>query len=268
MAELRSPDRVERTAFAAIRLVDGVTGAPVGPGPQVRCDEADILINRSGMIVLRGLRRTVPGVMTEAEASSSEPANRYGLQLARGAAPPFSAPITVEVRDPRGLYLPRRCLLRVVRDPPPAVPTVLDRELFPSPTASPGPGHAVLNVRCVRAGVGVPGVVLAVRRVSDNALLARGLSNDLGDALVLVAGLPVSTWSDTDADGDLDAVTTPDTSVRVAALLDESALNPTTGALRHPVDPDLVPFATSLTRPPAQTATLRPASVTRMTFTF
>jgi hypothetical protein len=268
MADLIAPDRVERSAFAAIRLVDGVTGAPVGPGHQIRCDEADILINRSGVIVLRGLRQPVPDVMTEAEASSSRPSHRYGLQLARGAVPPFSAPITLEVRDPRGVYLPRRCLLRVVRDPPAIVPSLLDRELFPSPIARPGPGHAVLNVRCVRGDVGVPGVVIAVRRTSDNALLARGVSNELGDALVLVAGLPVSTWTDTDADGAPDSVTTTDTSARVAAFLDEDALDPDTGKLRQPIDPDLVPFATRLTRPPVQSTALRPTRVTRLTFSF
>lgn len=166
---------VERRVLAALRFLDATIGLPV---------QAPLTVSGAGLRFVR---------------------NRSGLYVLTEA--PETAAVEVTVSDPGGRYLPRGLVLSLPRDPDPAhageessLFRPVDVFLYPAPAASVAPGWAVIRATVVRAGTGepLPGVLLRVVRKSDGLELARTLSDwrerVRGEALVAVAGLPITTW--------------------------------------------------------------------------
>jgi hypothetical protein len=132
------------------------------------------------------------------------------------AAPPKSPGVgglrrTMTVSDPSGRFLPRRHTLRLPLDPDPAhadqpgsLFQPIDVPLYPSPAALVAPGWSVIRATVVRQGSGepLPGALLRVVRTSDSKVLARGVSEwrgaTVGEGMVAVAGVPITTWGDVD----------------------------------------------------------------------
>jgi hypothetical protein len=130
-----------------------------------------------------------------------------------------SVGIDILLTDPTGRYLPRRHSLLLPRDPNPdnaGQPASLFRPapvaLFPSPTAPIMPGWAVLRATVTDDPPGdarptpLPGALILITRVSDAQLVARGISSWLGrtrgEAMVVVPGIPITTWGDGNGNGD------------------------------------------------------------------
>lgn len=248
---IRELENAQRHVFGALRFVDEVTGAPVSGTLRVTSPDVELSTNRSGLFVLR---RFAPGVvapyMSEAEQAEFVHTRRYQLLFDNGNALPNSVSFALTVSDPAGRYLERACALRLVAQPADAAAQgPFDRALMPSPSARPGPGHAVIRVSVVRNGRGVPGALVDVQRVGSNTVIARSTTDAVGEALVLVGRLPVSTWTDTDNDGIVDAgeITTGLSALRVRLTVDEDTLDPS-GTLKGPPEPDRILFASNRTR--------------------
>ena len=64
--------------------------------------------------------------------------------------------------------------------------------MFPSPRAGSAPSWAVIRVSAVDQSTGNPlrGALVRVLRASDSAVIGRGLSDERGEALAAVAGIP------------------------------------------------------------------------------
>lgn len=206
-------ERVETRVLGALRCIDAVTGTPVGRVMEVHADGADILLNRSGLHIIR---RTDALAAHEARFDSPPALPAIG-----------SVVLALTISDPLGVYLPRRATLALPRDPDPANAAAAnslfrpaDLPLFPSPSAPVAVNWAVLRVS-VAAGTGehLGGALLRVLR--NGNVLGRGLSDWRGEALVPVAGVPVTTFSE-----DEDSVVSNEIDVVLQVIFD-----PATGLL-------------------------------------
>jgi hypothetical protein len=185
---LRERERVEQRVLGAVRWVDATTLTPLEEPITAEGDGVRLVPNRRGLHVIREW----PPLAAHAEAFEAPP-----------AVPPVgSLTLALTVRDPSGRYLPRRVRIALPRDPRPehaAEPDSLfrpvDVAMFPSPSAPVGANWVELRVTVTETATGdaLGGALLRV--VSEGQLLARGLTDWRGEALVPVAGVPVTTWS-------------------------------------------------------------------------
>ena len=193
-ALLREVERREWRVLGAIEFVDATTGARIGAPLRVAAAGAsaamppELTRNRSGLHVLR---RWQP-LAAHADAFLAPP-----------AAPAIgSLRLELAVSDPAGDYLPRGFALALPRDPDPArrgdagslfVPQRV--ELMRAVRAPLGANWSRLDVRVSEPGGELLGGALVEVRAEDGALLARGITDWRGEAVVPVAGVPVTTWS-------------------------------------------------------------------------
>jgi hypothetical protein len=176
-----------------------------------------------------------------------------GLEAHVGAfeAPPDeppvgSRPIEITIDDPLGEYLPRRATIPLPRSPAPAAdqPDLFAPEAV---TVLPSPNAALRqNWSGVRLSLWlpddrpVPGALINLRSAPEDegeaALVASGLSDERGVALVILPGLPISRSvgapgpsEEPEPGADDGEVTTPETPVTLEIVVDPD--------LPWPVDP-------------------------------
>lgn len=183
---LRELERVEWRALAALRPIDAVTAATVVAPLRVTAEGARIARNRSGLYVIHEWAALAP----HAAAFYTPPA----------LPAPGSLALTVSIVDPAGQYLPRLARIALPRDPGATGEDSLfaarSIALHPAPGARLGINWCALRVSLAHpaSGDALGGALLRV--VAGDAVLARGLSDWRGEALVPVAGIPVTTWSE------------------------------------------------------------------------
>jgi hypothetical protein len=199
-------DCVDARVAGAVRFVDSVTAAPIDTRLQVTAPGASLLRNRSGLYVLHD----VAG-LAEYQAHFDAPP----------AVPaPGSVEVVLSVQDPDGRYLPRAAALSVPRNPalPPSDPASLfhpvDIPLYRASSAPLAANWAVLRAVVVAGNDDHLGGAL-LRVLRNGIVLARGLSDWRGEALVPVAGVPVTTFAEGDG-----AVVTSEIEVAVEAVFD------------------------------------------------
>jgi hypothetical protein len=203
---------LDRRVLGAVAFLDAATRARVLEPLAVRAEGARLARTRRGLYVVFD----APGLKAHTRAFDAPPS-----EPARG-----SAPVTLEVSDPAGRYVARRYTLRLPLDPDPAntnLPGSLfnpsEVTLFPSPSAGTRPGWALVRATVVAADGGGPlgGALLRVKRLPEGTLIARGMSDARGEALVVVPGIPLVTF------GDGDEVTEKTISVSLRAVYDPEA---------------------------------------------
>ena len=208
MRVLREMDRVEWRALGAVRFVDATTGVPIEQALRVDAPGASLMRNRSGLYVIRRW-----------DALAAHEAQF----LAPPAAPaPGSQTLDISVSDPGESYLPIAARVRLPRTSDPGQATAADSlfqpavvPLYPSARAPVGANWAVLRVTLTEAASGdaLGGALLRV--VSNGTVLARGLTDWRGEALVPVVGVPVTTFSE-----DAHAVVISEINVSLEAAFD------------------------------------------------
>lgn len=208
---MRELERQESRVLGALRFVDANTRVALAGPLQVEVPTARLRRNRSGLHVI-----------VQAQALAAHEA----AFLQPPALPALgSVALNASVRDPLGHYLPRLARLVLPRDPLPANAALpgslfrpLDIAMHPSSVAPLGANWAALRVtvRDDASGDALGGALLLVFSGTD--IIARGLSDWRGEALVAVPGVPVTTWSD-----DPDAVVISEIAVQVQAVFDPAA---------------------------------------------
>jgi hypothetical protein len=117
--------------------------------------------------------------------------------------PALPAPTTLAltVADPNGTYLPRRFSLNVPRDPTPAAPlpansvySAVTVQLYRAPAAQTLPDWATVRAHVTRSSADVGGALVRVIRKSDTKRIGAGISDERGEALVIVPGIPLVNW--------------------------------------------------------------------------
>ncbi|HQZ02048.1 MAG TPA: hypothetical protein PL024_10660 [Thauera sp.] len=186
MHDFHELERHEWRVLGALRPVDGTTGMALRGALEVSATGARILRNRSGLYVIQDWSR----LATHTAAFDAPP----DLPV------PGSELLEIVLRDPIGRYLPRRASIALPRDPgaigAASLFVAVDVPLYPSAAAGLG-----TNWTAVRAsitdnadGAALGGALLRV--VTGSEVLARGMSDWRGEALVPVVGVPVTTWSE------------------------------------------------------------------------
>ncbi|MEC5385333.1 hypothetical protein VVD49_06335 [Uliginosibacterium sp. H3] len=231
---IRELERLERRIVGAFRCVDATTRVTVDVPLQVEVADARIQRNRSGIFVIL--------------AADALPAftDSFPTQPAAGAVS-----LTATIRDPSGRYLPRVASLALPRDPSPlhaangdSLFRPIEVEMHPAGVAPLGVNWSVLRVNVTADGSGdaLGGALLRV--LGGGKVLARGMTDWRGEALVPVPGVPVTTWSDdenvvviTEIAAQLELVFDPAAGVRTTAANVLAARAP---AVMPLVNPDVL----------------------------
>ena len=176
-------EAVESRVLGAVRYLDATTGQPVGRLLEVRGQGVRLVRNLRGLYVLAA----APGLEEHPPSFQQPPLNPAVEGLT----------VTLSVADPAGRFLPRTHTLKLPRGPQLFEP--VDVRLYPAPAASLSPGWAVARVTVTDAGgKPLPGALIRVLRAADSQLLASGLTEwrgaAVGEALVPVAGIPITIW--------------------------------------------------------------------------
>jgi hypothetical protein len=186
--QLRQRERVERRVLGALRFVDASTLAPIDDPLVVEAPGARLVRNDGGLYVIRRWTR-----LAAHEDAFDEPPGTPAIG---------SESLPIDVRDPSGRYLARRVALALPRDPDPAnagaagsLFRAVDVPMYPSASAPVSANWVELRVtvRDAASGDALGGALLRV--VAGSRVLARGLTDWRGEALVPVIGVPVTTWS-------------------------------------------------------------------------
>lgn len=184
---LRELERIESRAIAALRFVDAATRVPIATPLDVEVARSTLRRNGSGLYVITSAA-ALPGHETSFEAPPDQP-------------PVGSVALRVLVRDPSARYLARSASIALPRDPDPSHAAqadslfrAIDIALCAASAAPVGANWSVLRVSVAAANDAIGGALLRV--IANGTVLARGMSDWRGEALVVVPGVPVTTWSD------------------------------------------------------------------------
>jgi hypothetical protein len=214
---------VDRRVLGAVRIVDAITGQRVVEPLELIAEGVTLVRNLSGDLVIRDVS---PALSRELRA--------HTLAFDAPPAEPLVGEIEIDMRvsDYRRRYLPRRATLFLPRDPDPDntelpeslfQPIVL--RMFRSPAGAVSGGWAVLHVHLPgeEQGEVLAGALIRVLRTSDDELLGAGLTDERGEALIAIAGIPVTTFDPgepVDPDEPLGPPTGPVLITSVAATLE------------------------------------------------
>ena len=174
--------------WAALRPIDAVTRQPITSPIRVSGDGQVWKPNRIGLSVLHGLHR--PTAQREQFAE-------YEQTFDAPSAVTPAVDVAVTLEDPRGVLLPRRVHITLPR-PDTAAPGVMpplfeaiDVPLYPAPHAPLAAPWAVVRVSVSRDGQAAAGCALTVHEPGDaTRVLGRGQSDERGEAVVAVVGVP------------------------------------------------------------------------------
>lgn len=200
---------VERRALGALRLLDAATGLQLRDPLSVTAPGAAFSRNRRGLYVIW----TAPGLETTLDSFQQPPA----------VPAPGAVALTLVVSDPGGRYLSRRATIHLPLDPDPqhtasSLFLPIDVPVYPGPAASTAAGWALVRASVTQAAGtnGLAGALLRVVRSSDSVRVGLGLTDARGEGLVVIPGIPVTTWDSgsgpvlaTEVDATVQAVVDP-----------------------------------------------------------
>lgn len=231
----------ERRVLGAFRMVSATTGTSVDSDFVVDAGPLNVLRNRSGVFVVRdgpGMHDLTLKSDIEIGIAVLKPFNLSGKSPAPGASDSAPAPapgmpaataltqqeFALTISDRRSSYLPRRFKLKLPRknvtaSDPDSIFNAVKVQLYPAAAAQVAQSWAVVRVSVVKAGdparTGLPWSLVQVKKKSDNTVLSTGMSDERGEALVSVVGLPALS-----ANGGSGTLLSSDVDVDVAAFFD------------------------------------------------
>lgn len=226
-------ENVQQRVLGALRPVDRVTRTPVTRALRVRSDTATLIQNRRGYyVVIRA-----DGLDAHVEAFQEPPATP-----AIG-----SNSYSFEISDPQKRYLPRLLTLRLPRDPDPGHAGSADslftpRDVLMYPASTAPLSHNWSTVRAtVTQGPALPrsGALIRITDPARDVQLSSGITDQRGEALLIVPGVPVTKFADGDGEngGGDDEDDEPPVVVNRLPVRLELSLGTTAP---WPVDPDLL----------------------------
>lgn len=221
---------IDTRVLGALRLVDGPTGAVIQRVMTVDSPTGNFIRNRSHHYVIRSAQ----GLEHHTTSFENAP----------GTPAVGDIDLPIRVHDPMHRYLPRASNIALPRDPDPSnadEPDSLFRAvpvaMYPSATFRLHPNWSAIRAALAVEGspdTVLPGALLRVIRDSDDEVLARGLSDTRGEALVIVPGIPITNFAGSgEEEEEFDAsgpVVIAETAVRLEVIVDHE--------LPWPVDPE------------------------------
>ncbi len=189
-------ESIDRRYLGALKCVDRATGFHLSQHMQLESDDLAFLRNRSNIYVIK----KAFGLEQHSNAFEQAPATPVIGSLA----------FDVEISDPKRGYLPRTIAIDLPRDANPAnldndnsLFKALDVQLYAAPNAKIMANWSTVRVSVMRthATLGnqpVAAALLRVVRESDDEVLSSGLSDQRGEALVIVPGVPITQFAEDD----------------------------------------------------------------------
>ncbi len=192
-------ESIDRRCLGALKCVDRATGFHLSQHMQFEAEELSFLRNRSNLYVIKkatGLEQYV-----------------NAFEQAPTTIPTGTLSFDVEVNDPKREYLPRTVAIDLPRDANPAnldndnsLFKAVEVQLYAAPNAKIMANWSIVRVSVMRANATlgnqpVAAALLRVIRESDDEILSSGLSDQRGEALVIVPGIPITQFADDDDDG-------------------------------------------------------------------
>ncbi len=208
-------ERVERRVLGAISFRDAATNLRILNSLRIEAESVRFVRNRSNCYVITA----APNFQAYVDSFAAQPIAPDPQSIVTE-----SVAVEIKVSDPRGNYLPRRSTIRLPLDPATAKPESggwlfesIDVPLFPAPASGTVPGWAIIRATIREEGTTdrLPWALIKVRRAGNSQLIAVGLADERGEALVPVPGIPV-TASDTGTG----AVLTSEIEVSLEAIFD------------------------------------------------
>lgn len=204
-------EMIDRRVLGAVRPVDITTGLPIRAPLRVEGGGLDLRRNRRGDFVIWH----AAGLETHTQAFGAPP-----------AAPPIGArPFDLSITDPAGNYLPRRSRLALPRTIDPNAPNSIfipaAIPLYPAPAAHTESSWAVIRGTVREAGTGkrLPWALIRVLHATQNTILASGLADARGEALVAIPGILITMPAD-----DSGPVLTTELAVKLTVSFDAAGL--------------------------------------------
>ena len=223
-------ERIEQRVLGALRLIDRVTQTPLTRSLRLTSSNAGVVRNMRGYYVVNH----AAGLEAHTAAFQQPP-----------ALPELGAkPYTFEINDLQKRYLPRLTTLRLPRDPNPAnvanansIFKPIDVAMYPASTATLSYNWSTIRASVSQGPDHLPlrGALLQVIDAADGLLLASGISDARGEALVIVPGVPITKFADAEDEGEGDDE--PPVVVNTLPVRLELSLG---AATPWPVDPDVL----------------------------
>ncbi len=203
-------DVIEQRYLGAMRCVDRTTGAMVTRVLHLSSDTARLFRNISSLYVIR----EAPGLQQYTASFDVIPDS------------PALASVTVDIKviDPLGKWLPRIVRVDLPRDADTqnqanaeSLFRPVNVNLYAAPNADTMVNWSTVRVSVMRTDTSserlpVKGALLRIVRVSDDEVLSSGLSDERGEALVIIPGVPLTQFAE---DDDSAAVTTTELEARL-----------------------------------------------------
>jgi hypothetical protein len=209
-------EHVDRRVLGAVSFLDATTRLRINSPLEVEARGVRLVRNRRSIYVIT----RAPGLRAYTDAFAQQP-----TPPAAGAVPLESTQVELRISDPAFQYVPRRFALRLPRDPITANANQagslfrpIEVSLFPSPAASVAPGWALIRatVREAETNSLLPWSLLRVMSTdAEPRVLALGVADNRGEALVAVPGIPLTTFGE-----DEDEVVATEIDVRVEVVFD------------------------------------------------
>ena len=193
-------ESIDRRYLGVIKCIDRATGFHLNQHMRLESDDLSFLRNRSNHYVIS----KAIGLELHSDAFEQAPATPADESLA----------FNVEVSDPKRDYLPRTIEIALPRDANPAnfannnsLFKAIDVPLYAAPKAQIMANWSTVRVSVMRdsAVLGnqpVAAALLRVIRESDDEILSSGLSDQRGEALVIVPGIPITQFADDEGEDD------------------------------------------------------------------
>ncbi len=176
----------DRRVLASLLLEDLVSGLPVRRGLQVFLGERTLPRNRRGFYIVE----YVPGLESHG----------WRFEMPPALPPVGNLRVSLLIQDELGHYLPRRYTLALPRDPDPAHRLQSDSlfqparvRLYPAPSAPARRSWSLVRISVSRSGKPLAGVLFRVR--GEGRVWGSGISDLRGEALLVVAGVPVTRFA-------------------------------------------------------------------------
>jgi hypothetical protein len=200
-------ERLNHRFLGALRYIDRVTGMQIKRPLGMKASRLTGFTNRSSLYVI-------------SYAAGLE-SHRDSFFEAPDEPVPGSLTFTLSIEDPMGQYHARTCKVTLPRHPKPdeaqSIFNPIDICMFAAPAAHLSPNWSVVraslyDVADMDARKPVPGALLRIID-ADGALMMSGMSDQRGEAALIIPGIPITTFSNgegsaddsDDPDDDLDA---------------------------------------------------------------
>jgi hypothetical protein len=190
-------EEIDRRYLGAVRFVDPSTNSPIRRAFRIDAPGLKTRVNRQFIHVLYHADELTHH-LDKFEKPPADPANN-------------SLDFSLTIRDPLAKYLPRIARIKLPRNPESKTPgnlfTPVDIPLSHAAVAVTQPNWSIVRVSVFddadrQARKPVSGALIRLTRVDDNSSTPfhSGISDQRGEALIALAGIPITSYSQTSED--------------------------------------------------------------------